>query len=266
MHAEGFTHRDLKPQNIFVVSKSPKWSVKLGDFGISKRVDPTQTALRTEIGTPLYMAPEIIQDDWEDESKTYTSKVDIWSLGCVVYHLLAMQPPFSSRKTKREAFPRDPLEHRIEPCGMSFLEALLMLDPAERMTAEHALRDPWLQSQSVETTDLPVTPSTKQTIPGVWKEGPRIKGVTTAILTAAGQTLHERKSPRVLQKPIRAYVLERHANLHAPPRTYTCPYSWCQRSQLQQPFSRQDHLDEHLRSIHMKVFTKKTKNKKRSQK
>ena len=50
MHTEGFTHRDLKPANIFVVQKSP-WLIRLGDFGISKRIESSATALRTFIGT-----------------------------------------------------------------------------------------------------------------------------------------------------------------------------------------------------------------------
>lgn len=58
MHAEGFAHRDLKPQNVFVVQKQPQWWVKLGDFGLSKeRTD--QTAFRTQAGTQQYMAPEL---------------------------------------------------------------------------------------------------------------------------------------------------------------------------------------------------------------
>ena len=55
MHAEGFTYRDIKPQNIFVVTRSPKWWVKIGDFGISKRVLRDRTALRSGVGTFSFM-------------------------------------------------------------------------------------------------------------------------------------------------------------------------------------------------------------------
>ena len=54
--------------------------MKLGDFGITKRISNDQTALRTEIGTPLFMAPEIEQGDWVGGSR-YTNAVDLWSLG-----------------------------------------------------------------------------------------------------------------------------------------------------------------------------------------
>jgi calcium/calmodulin-dependent protein kinase I len=57
MHAEGYAHRDLKPQNVFVVQKQPQWWVKLGDFGLSKQ-RTEQTAFRTQAGTQQYMAPE----------------------------------------------------------------------------------------------------------------------------------------------------------------------------------------------------------------
>jgi serine/threonine protein kinase len=89
--------------------------VKIGDFGIAKRVLQTNsTALRTEINTPFYRAPEIIGlgDDNQDE---YTNMVDIWSLGCVSYWLLTQRVPFPSQTelikfiTRRTDFPLDPL-------------------------------------------------------------------------------------------------------------------------------------------------------------
>merc|ERR1711934_883828 len=77
-------HRDLKPQNVFLTLSS---DVKLGDFGVSKLMQ-TQAMAHTQIGTPFYISPEICQN------KPYDSKSDIWSLGCLIFELCALKPPF----------------------------------------------------------------------------------------------------------------------------------------------------------------------------
>src|SRR5271167_3669757 len=120
MHANDFAHRDLKPevglctlllsvsvlsklskflQNIFVVTKSPCWWVKIGDFGISKRAENELTNFRREVGTRPYQAPEILEVVKENEHDfNYTKAVDIWSLGCVCFQLLTGKVPFPNRK------------------------------------------------------------------------------------------------------------------------------------------------------------------------
>lgn len=85
IHRHGITHRDLKPQNIFVARLGPAWWVKIGDFGICKRLGETTTCLRTIIGTERFMAPEIID---EENLEGYTNVVDIWAVGCLLYLLL----------------------------------------------------------------------------------------------------------------------------------------------------------------------------------
>ncbi|KAF8242812.1 kinase-like protein [Wilcoxina mikolae CBS 423.85] len=95
MHHLGITHRDLRPENIFVASLSPM-HVKIGDFGISKRIQNNDTALRTVCGTFHYTAPEILAVD-DRERFEYTNAVDIWSLGCVVHQILTCQTPFTTR-------------------------------------------------------------------------------------------------------------------------------------------------------------------------
>ncbi|MCJ1266066.1 Ankyrin-2 [Lobaria immixta] len=155
MHAEGFTHRDLKPQNVFVVQKppvSPTWWVKIGDFGIAKRVKNAQTALRTGIGTPHYQAPEILYLDEYAESSSYNSLVDIWSLGCVLYKIITQEVPFPSASiTMRfcngeRPFDVTSLSKKVSPHGTTFIAGLLKPLPQERPTATDALRSPWLQS------------------------------------------------------------------------------------------------------------------------
>ena len=93
-------------QNIFIVQIIPLWWVKIGDFGVAKRVrDSDATELRTVTGTQGYEALEIrgyVEVDEGNPSSIYTNVVDIWSLGCVVYKLVAKHVPFQNgRAIKR---------------------------------------------------------------------------------------------------------------------------------------------------------------------
>ena len=78
-------HRDLKSSNIFLSTDD---QVKLGDFGTAKNLANTTQCLHGLVGTPLYMPPEIIN------SRPYSYKADVWSLGVVFYELMALKPPF----------------------------------------------------------------------------------------------------------------------------------------------------------------------------
>lgn len=89
LHSKEITHRDLKPQNILLSSQAPKARVKITDFGLSKLVNE-DTFLRTKCGTPYYCAPEI----WDEKNTVYDKKVDVWSLGVILYYMLAKELPF----------------------------------------------------------------------------------------------------------------------------------------------------------------------------
>ena len=80
-------HRDLKPSNIFL---SEDLNIKLGDFGLSKQLkkDEANVWASTNVGTPYYMSPEQIN------GTNYDEKSDIWSLGCVLFEMAALKPPF----------------------------------------------------------------------------------------------------------------------------------------------------------------------------
>ena len=80
IHDKNLIHRDLKPDNIFI---GKDYKIKIGDFGISKKLDGTIHA-KTIAGTKNYMAPEIIKGE------KYTNKIDIWSLGCIIYELCTL--------------------------------------------------------------------------------------------------------------------------------------------------------------------------------
>ena len=91
-HAAGVTHRDLKPDNIFLVADSELASgerVKVLDFGIAKTTLSAITGTGNSMGTPAYMAPE----QWNDASKA-DGRADIYSLGCVVFEACCGRPPF----------------------------------------------------------------------------------------------------------------------------------------------------------------------------
>lgn len=124
------------------MSTSPHWWVKIADFGISKRIDSDQTALRTRIGTSRYLAPEVEDDELLDSD--YTQAVDIWSLGCVVYHVLVQEPPFLTTSSKSRPFPEAQLESRSLDMALKFLRTLLVGDPSKRATARDALSSDWL--------------------------------------------------------------------------------------------------------------------------
>ena len=78
-HEMNIAHRDIKPENLLLTTNGPDAILKLADFGISKIM--SEETLTTNCGTPCYMAPEI----WE--GKEYTEKVDVWSMGVVMYYL-----------------------------------------------------------------------------------------------------------------------------------------------------------------------------------
>src|SRR5207244_2913802 len=89
-HGRGVIHRDIKPENILLESGR----VMLADFGIARALsavnDETLTATGAGIGTPLYMSPEQASGERQLDGRT-----DVYSLGCVVYEMLAGRPPFT---------------------------------------------------------------------------------------------------------------------------------------------------------------------------
>jgi len=162
MHAAEFTHRDLKPANIFVIAKPPAartWAVKIGDFGISKRVRTQNTALRTTIGTPHYQAPEIIDD--ERETSSYSEAVDVWSLGCVIFKLVTGETPFERPHVDVmkyckdiSLFPGKTLMAKLNSDGTSFLRCLLQPEPDNRPSAGDALTNKWVVTELNSLNDV----------------------------------------------------------------------------------------------------------------
>ena len=149
-----------------VVQKDPKW-VKIGDFGISKRVieGENKTDLRTRAGTEGYKAPEVLQlIDEDQEDSSYTCAVDIWSLGCFLYYILTKTTPFQTDAMLRDycrgriQFPETLLTDRgVSRSGRHFIKHLMALYPHERPQASKDLVSDWViteESQIFEADSL----------------------------------------------------------------------------------------------------------------
>ncbi|MCJ1388039.1 hypothetical protein MMC18_000883 [Xylographa bjoerkii] len=181
LHNCRITHRDIKPDNILILSLEP-FVVKLSDFGLSKVITHDETFLKTFCGTLLYCAPEVYPEyeqykrgltlkrvrhnEPPPKTSPYSSAVDIWSFAAVLFHLLCEQAPYKGSSEHRGALmlknimevPLDisPLQiSGVSVLGITFLQQLLRIDPLERPTAAECLRHPWI-SRMADVVDISV--------------------------------------------------------------------------------------------------------------
>jgi calcium-dependent protein kinase len=87
LHSMNIVHRDIKPENVLLANVGDLTSVKLIDFGLSKICDREESLMNTRAGTPYYISPEVLAGE-------YNHMCDIWSLGVILYILVAGYPPF----------------------------------------------------------------------------------------------------------------------------------------------------------------------------
>lgn len=121
---------------MFVTSNG---TVKLGDFGVATVLERTQAKLNIRIGTPYYLSPEIV------ENKPYSLPSDIWSLGVVLYEMMALKKPFLggsletlALKIARGAYPDAPNNYGYGLRGI--LKKMLLVDPNSRPTIQKILK------------------------------------------------------------------------------------------------------------------------------
>lgn len=155
IHSKGISHRDLKPDNILIEQDDPVL-VKITDFGLAK-VQGNGTFMKTFCGTLAYVAPEVIAGksgaEENEKRNEYSSLVDMWSMGCLVYVILTGHLPFSGsaqeqlyKQIKNGSYHEGPLrDFRISEEAKDFIDSLLQVDPNARPTAEKALQHPWIK-------------------------------------------------------------------------------------------------------------------------
>ena len=153
-HSKGVAHRDLKPENAMYETKNGNSTLKLIDFGLSAIVDKRHS-FKEVLGSPLYMAPEIVTES------PYNEKCDIWSCGIMMFSFLSSRPPFVSLtcedlfdEIKSFHFSMNSFSGRnwkhVSEDGKKFLLKMLHKDPSKRASALDLVNDPYLNSTSPE--------------------------------------------------------------------------------------------------------------------
>ncbi|OQR88105.1 calcium/calmodulin-dependent protein kinase [Achlya hypogyna] len=144
IHAQHIMHRDIKPENVLLYSSAPGAEIMLADFGFARL--SLGNHLGTACGTPGYIAPEVVK------GTKYGVAVDCWSLGVLLFILLSGTPPFPGSnhadilaRVAVGAYSMDAAPWAlVSPRAKALVRRLLCVNPAERLTAEELLRDPWM--------------------------------------------------------------------------------------------------------------------------
>lgn len=146
LHERNIVHRDLKPENILLVSKDyANSTLKVIDFGLATQYDPADPPLRKHVGTPYYIAPEVLH-------KQYRESADVWSMGVIMFTIMCAYPPFWGN-TEADIYSRirkgmyrfqGAEWQRRSDDAKDMVRSLLQLDPAKRLNVHTALQHPWI--------------------------------------------------------------------------------------------------------------------------
>ncbi|XP_043357356.1 serine/threonine-protein kinase PAK 4 isoform X1 [Dermochelys coriacea] len=154
LHAQGVIHRDIKSDSILLTHEG---KVKLSDFGFCAQVNKEVPRRKSLVGTPYWMAPELIS------RLPYGPEVDIWSLGVMVIEMVDGEPPyFNEPPLKAMKMIRDNLPpklknvHKVSPSLKGFLDRLLVRDPVQRASASELLKHPFLAKAGPPSSIVPL--------------------------------------------------------------------------------------------------------------
>jgi serine/threonine protein kinase len=153
IHSCGITHRDLKPENILLLDDGLEADIKLADFGLSKILNGVNDVMRTVCGTWAYCAPEVISH------QSYTSRVDNWTLGVLMFILLCGYHPFDCYgdlpepelldKIMRVEYEfDDPVWEDVSAEAKQLIRRLLVYQPEQRMGLQDFLASSWITQQA----------------------------------------------------------------------------------------------------------------------
>jgi len=154
LHSKNVCHRDLKLENILLMEPGPNSLVKVTDFGLSKQFN-SSNILESYVGTPIYMAPEVISCRFSETSTSYSCKADCWSLGVMLYMLLCGHQPFNETIRKNlfsviQSGEFEPMTgscwSNVTPVAKDLVRKLLDTNPVTRLSAEQVIKHEWFTS------------------------------------------------------------------------------------------------------------------------
>lgn len=127
LHENKIIHRDLKPANILL--SNDKSQIKITDFGISIKTNNDSSAKRTLVGTPWYMAPEVINQE------SYSSKADIWSVACCFFHLATGKKPYHNSNAIQALMMMVSNKSPLDVCDESQMQEIESMDGLKEFLA-----------------------------------------------------------------------------------------------------------------------------------